>query len=337
MEIAVATALVVSLLFYAISGGADYGAGLWDLLARGRRASEQRRLIEDAIGPIWEANHVWLILVIVILFTAFPAAFAAIATALHIPLTLLLIGIVLRGSAFTFRSYTPGPAPHGHYWGGIFSAASTITPILLGIILGTIATGKIRFSNGVLQSGFFTWLSPFPFAVGFFALSLFAFLAAVYLTVEADKLEIQEDFRLRSLIAALAVGVMALIVFLLSSIEAPRIFRGIASGGWALMLHIVTGIFAVGTFYFLFLRRYKWARAFAILQVVFILSGWAAAQYPYIIEPDFTVHSAAAPEKTLKLLLIALIAGALLLFPCLAYLFRIFKPQRGDEISGHKL
>ena len=184
LETIIAGVMIASLVLYALLGGADYGGGVWDLFAFGPRAREQRALIADAISPVWEANHVWLILVIVVLFTAFPPAFAAIATALHIPITLLLMGIVLRGTAFTFRTYDVQRDDVQRRWSLIFSIASIITPVLLGTILGAIASGTIRVKNGSVTSGFFnSWLEPFPFAVGFFALALFAFLAAVYLTL----------------------------------------------------------------------------------------------------------------------------------------------------------
>src|SRR5688572_19720463 len=171
LETIVAGVMVASLIIYALLGGADYGGGVWDLFARGKRAGKQRALIADAIGPIWEANHVWLILVIVILFAAFPPAFAAIATALHLPLTLLLIGIVLRGTAFTFRTYDVQRDDVQRRWSLLFSIASIITPVLLGVILGAIASGTIRAENGFVTSGFFSsWLAPFPLVVGLFAL-----------------------------------------------------------------------------------------------------------------------------------------------------------------------
>src|SRR2546423_971239 len=167
--------MLVSLTFYALLAGADYGGGVWDLFARGPRADEQRALIAHAIGPIWEANHVWLILVVVILFTAFPAAFATITTALHIPLTLLLIGIVLRGSAFTFRTYDSQRDSVQRRWSRTFSIASIITPVLLGVIVGALSSGTIHLEDGTFTSSFLSsWLTPFPFAVGLFALSLFA-------------------------------------------------------------------------------------------------------------------------------------------------------------------
>lgn len=329
LETIIAGVMIASLVLYALLGGADYGGGVWDLFAFGPRARQQRALIAEAIGPVWEANHVWLILVIVILFTAFPPAFAVIATALHIPITLLLIGIVLRGTAFTFRTYDSQRDDIQRRWSLVFSIASIITPILLGTTLGAIASGTIRVENGVLTSGFFnSWLAPFPFAVGFFALALFAFLAAVYLTVEAEEeRELQEDFRRRALLCGVAVGLLALTVFVLAGSGAPTVRAGISRTSWALGLHFLTAVAAVGAFFTLWTRRYKVARVCAAAQVTLILLGWAFAQFPNVVEPDMTLWSAAAPQITLQLLLGALVAGALLLFPSYYYLFRIFKAE----------
>jgi cytochrome bd ubiquinol oxidase subunit II len=327
LEVAAAGTMIVSLTFYALLGGADYGGGVWDLLARGPRAARQRELIAEAIGPVWEANHVWLILVVVILFTAFPAAFAAVSVALHIPLTLLLVGIVLRGAAFVFRAYDSRRDEAQRRWGLVFSMASTITPVLLGVVVGAISSGMIRFERGVLASGFVgSWLAPFPFAVGLFALALFAFLAAVYLTLEAaGDAELQEDFRRRALLSGVAVGVMALAVYLLSRGGAPRIYEGVGASAWAWPLHLSTGACAVGAFRALWARRYAVARLCAAAQAALILWGWALAQYPYLVVPDFTIAGSAAPPITLRLLLWALAAGALILFPSFYYLFKVFK------------
>jgi cytochrome d ubiquinol oxidase subunit II len=330
LEVIIAGVMVASLVLYALLGGADYGGGVWDLFAFGRRARAQRALIAEAISPVWEANHVWLILVIVILFTAFPPAFAAIATALHIPLTLLLIGIVLRGTAFTFRTYDVQRDDVQRRWSLIFSIASIITPILLGTILGAIASGTIRVENGTLISGFFRWLAPFPLSVGLFALALFAFLAAVYLTVEARTRELQEDFRWRALLSGVVVGLLALTVFVLAKTGAPTVRAGISRSWWALGLHLFTAIFATSAFVSLWTRRYRVARFCAAAQVTLILLGWAFDQFPYLIEPDLTISSAAAPPITLELLLVALVAGAIVLFPSYYYLFRIFKLNRNQ-------
>ena len=328
LETIIAGVMVGSLVLYALLGGADYGGGVWDLFAFGPRASEQRKLIAEAISPVWEANHVWLILVIVILFTAFPPAFATIATALHIPITLLLIGIVLRGTAFTFRTYDVQRDDVQRRWSLVFSIASIITPILLGTTLGAIASGTISVENGAVTSGFFrSWLAPFPLAVGFFALALFAFLAAVYLTLEARERKLQEDFRMRAIISGVAVGLLALTVFILAKTGAPTVRAGISRSWWALGLHVLTAIFATSAFVTLWTRRYRLARICAAAQVTLILLGWAFAQFPHLVEPDLTISSAAAPQITLQLLLGALAAGAILLFPSYYYLFRIFKAE----------
>lgn len=330
LETIIAGVMIASLVLYALLGGADYGGGVWDLFAFGPRARNQRALIAEAISPVWEANHVWLILVIVILFTAFPPAFAAIATALHIPITLLLIGIVLRGTAFTFRTYDVQRDDVQRRWSLLFSIASIITPVLLGITLGAIASGTIQVEDRVVVNGFFrSWLAVFPFAIGFFALALFAFLAAVYLTLETRDRGLQEDFRLRAIVSGVVVGILALTVFVLAGKGAPTVRAGISRTWWALGLHASTAVFAVGAFYALWTRSYRLARICAAAQVTLILLGWAFAQYPHLVEPDITISSAAAPRITLQLLLGALVLGALLLFPSYYYLFRIFK-------SGHK-
>lgn len=326
LEVLVAGFLVAALTIYALLGGADYGGGVWDLFAVGKRAKEQRDLIARAIGPIWEANHVWLILALVILFVAFPKANAAISTALHIPLTIMLVGIVLRGATFTFRSYDSQKDSVQKRWSLIFSISSLITPIFLGIIVGAITSGKIIYENGILKTGFFnSWLAIFPFAVGIFTTVLFAFLAAVYLTVEAESKELQEDFRIRALISGILLGGLALAVFLLAKDGAPRIYEGLWASWYSLPLHALTAILAVGALAALWKRRFYAARVFAAGQVVFIIWGWAVSQFPYIVEPNITIESAAAPKITLQLLAGALLVGSIFLFPIIYYLFRIFK------------
>ncbi len=162
-EILLGGVIMAALCLYAIFGGADFGGGVWDLFASGPRKVEQRALIEKAIGPIWEANHVWLILAVVLLFSAFPTAFAAISIALHVPLTLFLIGVVFRGSAFTFRAYDDRHDHRQKRWGLLFSLASVASPLLLGVLAGTVASGEIHVTDGVVTSGYFApWLRPFP-------------------------------------------------------------------------------------------------------------------------------------------------------------------------------
>ena len=302
--------ILIALTAYVLLGGADFGGGVWDLLASGPRKAQQRDLVARAIGPVREANHVWLILAMVLLFTCSPTAFATIAIALHIPLTLLLIGIVLRGSAFVFQSYGGGG-------GRVFATASLITPVLLGICVGAVASGELGAVSGESFYATYvaTWLTPFAIAVGVFALVCFAFLAAVYLTLEATGAELQEDFRWRAIVSEVAVVAMAAAGLALFQ-TAPKVHVGIVS---------LAGAAAIATCGSLWRRRYRLARMGAAAQVTLIVLGWGLAQYPNILPPSLTIAAAAAPRVTLELALIAVVAGAVVLLPSLYYLFKIFK------------
>jgi cytochrome d ubiquinol oxidase subunit II len=296
------------------------------LLAFGPRARQQRDLIAHAIGPVWEANHVWLILAITVLFTAFPVAFSTMTTFLHLPLLMMLIGIVFRGSAFAFRSYDlPNDRAHAR-WSFVFSISSLLTPILLGITLGSIASGRlVRTPTNFHQAYIEHWLAPFPLAVGFFALVLFAFLAAVYLTVEASESELREDFRRRSLWSGALVGLMALLVFVLAGNGAPELRQRMTESNWTRPLQITTAIAAMLAYFALWKCRFRLARLAVIAQATLILWGWAMAQFPNLVMPDLSLHDTAAPSSTLRLLAMALAAGALILLPSFIYLLRIFK------------
>jgi cytochrome bd ubiquinol oxidase subunit II len=317
-------AILAALVLYALLGGADFGGGLWDLLAAGPRKAEQRALVERAIGPIWEANHVWLILVVVVLFTAFPPAFAAISIELFVPLLLLLAGIVLRGASFTFRAYhRPGDRAQAR-WGLVFSWSSVLAPVVLGVVVGALASGRVRVA--ALGSAPLAWLAPFPLAVGLFAAALFAYLAAVYLTVEAEG-ALREDFRRRAIGAGVAVFASAALCAALSWREAPLVFDGLARRPWSVALHLATAAAAVTAFAALFRGRVRAGRAAAAVQVALIVVGWGASQYPYLVVPDVTLSSASAPRSVQVALLWALAAGGAILFPMLAVLFRVFKGE----------
>ena len=332
--------IVVALNIYALMGGADFGGGVWDLFARGPRREQQRALIAQAIGPIWEANHVWLVVVVVLCFTCFPGAFAALGTVLHIPLSILLVGIVMRGSAFVFRSYGSRTWQQRRRWGAIFAVASTLTPLLLGVVIGAVSTGAV--GNAMAQAGAlpFTavyvdpWLAPFPLATGALALSLFAMLAAVYLTVETHDVDLQEDFRRRALVAAAAVFVAAFSALAIAHHEAPMVRAGLMASAWALPFQIATGISAVGAIAALWTRRYRAARLAAAAQVSLILWGWALSQFPDVVPPSLTIRGAAAPAVTLRIVTGALAAGALLLVPSLIYLRRTFAARRPGAPRG---
>lgn len=326
LELIIAGALIISLTFYVLTGGADYGAGVWHLFARGPHAQAQRQLIEHALGPIWEAQHVWLILVVVILFAAFPRTFAVISTALHIPLTILLFGIVLRGTAYMIRSSGFELARlHDHY-GALFSVASLLTPLLLGILIGAISTGGLIVTNLDFTSTYVRpWLQPFPVAVGVFTVVSFAFLAASYLILETDDPELQEAFRWRAIGAALTAGVMEELVLLLSRSGAPLIWNELTGTFWGACAQFGTAATGCAAIMFLWHKRFRSARACAAGQMTLTLWTWAVALFPYLVPPDLTIINGAAPAPTLRLLLIILCTGAVLLFPSLCYLYSLFK------------
>jgi cytochrome d ubiquinol oxidase subunit II len=322
---AVAVAMLASLIVYALFGGADYGAGVWYLLATGRRSEAQRALIDRAIAPVWEANHVWLILVVVLLFTAFPPAFAAVSTTMHLPLSLMLIGIVLRGSAFTFGHYDRSE-PRRRRWRRAFAVPSVATPVLLGAVIGALAAGQAAPRPGAAVDLLAPrWLGAFPLTVGLFALAIFAYLAATYLTLETSDPALRDDFRLRALAAAVTVGGLAWAVYLLARSDAPLVFGRLNASPWGFPVRVATGACALLALLSLARRWYHVARASAMAQVALILWGCGLALHPYLVPPDLTVFNAAAPRRTLTLLLAALAAGALILFPSLGYLWRVFK------------
>lgn len=326
-----AVVLVLALNAYVLFGGADFGGGVWDLLARGPRAERQRHLIARAIGPVWEANHVWLIIAIVLLFTCFPGAFARVSIVLHIPLALMLVGIVLRGTAFTLRSYGDGGAAFERRWGRTFATASLLTPVLLGVALGAIASGRVvddRADPASFVARYVVpWTTAFGVGVGVLVLASFAYLAAVYLVLETADTDLREDFRRRGLVAWGAVVVAALGCLAAAHGAAPRLAAGLLGSGWAAPLHAVMGLVSVTAVVGLWQRRYRLARVAAAAQVSLLFWGWALSQRPYVVPPDLTVAGAAAPAATLRLVLIVLAIGAALLIPSLFYLFHIFKSR----------
>lgn len=325
-----AGAMLVSLWLYAVLGGADFGGGIWDLLASGPRWRAQRALIERAITPVWEANHVWLVLIVVILFSAFPPAFAQASIALHIPLTLVLVGIVIRGSAFVFLKFDPRGPRYQRRWTGLFGLSSVIAPFFLGVTLGTIAT-----TNGVVQgaSGGFAeryvlpWVQLLPLCVGALAPCLCALIAAVYLTLEAEEGALREDFRRRALGAGVASAACSMAVV------------GAAAGFEQVRFHEMTrqtltwvggcGIvgLAAAAAWLLARRRYRAARVAVVACVMLMIAAGALWQYPHLIRPHLTIRGAAAPTVTLKLLVAALALGALILFPSIFWLLRVFKSR----------
>jgi cytochrome d ubiquinol oxidase subunit II len=332
----IAGLIVLALNGYVLTGGADYGGGLWDLLATGPRRTAQRDLIASSIAPVWEANHVWLIVAVVLFFTAFPAAFGALGVVLHVPLTLMLLGVVLRGSAFVFRSYGSGTSSARRRWGLAFAVASVITPVLLGITIGSTASGAAANAYGRVGDLPFVevfiapWLTWFPIAVGLMTLALFAFLAAAYLAVGATDVALQEDFRRRGIAAAIAVFVFSGISLVVARLGAASMLSGLTESPRALVVQGVTAVAAVTAIVALWTRHYQLARLAAAAQTSLILWGWAFAQFPFIVPPTMSIRETAAPDITLWLLFIGVLAGAAILIPSLRYLFRTFagsKPQ----------
>jgi len=320
----VALVALLALVAYAVFGGADFGGGVWDLLATGSRAQAQRVAIAAAMGPVWEANHVWLIFLIVILFTAFPSAFAVLSVALFWPFHLVLAGVVLRGAAFVF-------SVHGHVvgrtpisWGAGFGAASVVTPLVLGASLGAVSTGGIRVVNGTVdRASEWAWLSPLPLVIGALALAVCAYLAAVYLIIETEG-PLRDDFRRRAFVTWFVAGVLSLSALALTRLVAPYLWQGLTGGPAALFVGIGI-VLAPASVVSLVVGRYYLARVAAVAQVVLLLTGWALALSPYLVYPDITLIAAAAPSPTLAFVLLTVPVGLALVIPSLWFLYHVFK------------
>ena len=323
--------MFVGLTAYVLFAGADFGAGVWDLLAGGtRRGMAQRDLIEHTLAPVWEANHVWLIFVLVVTWTGFPAAFAAIASTLYIPLTLAALGMIARGAAFAFRK-TVDSLPLKRFFGAAFAFSSLVTPFFLGAVVGGIASGRVP--PGIAQGDVVTsWLNPTSVLGGVLAVLVCAYLAAVLLCADAARdgtAALAGQFRARAVGTAVVVGLAALVGVFVLRADAPRLFDGLTHRGLALM--ILSALGGLGSIALLLRRRYGWARVAAGAAVAAVLWGWAAGQYPYLVPPSVTIAEAAASRTTLVTMLVSLLSGAALLVPALVYLYRLF--QR-EHVSG---
>jgi len=332
MNVVALVALIIlwwALITYAVLGGADFGAGVWDLFAVGRLADRQHNLINHALGPVWEANHVWLIFLIVGLFNVFPSAFATLSVALFIPFTLALLGIVLRGAAFIYRYYAvDAKGRFARLWGRVFSVSSLLTPFFLGVSAAAVASGKLLPPNGIPDATYVvSWISPFALTIGAMGVSLCATIAAVYLTVEArdtehDK-ELAESYRLKALIAGAITAVLGALGLALSSVESPILWHGMLIRAWPVV--IVTMIIGLATAVTLYARYYRTARALIIAETAFMLGAWGLAQYPYIIPPDYTIDNSANAPNVITAVLIGLVCGMIIVIPSLYYLFSVFK------------
>src|SRR4051794_5968497 len=333
LDVIVAGLALLALTAYTLLAGADFGGGVWDFFARGARAKEQREAISEAMGPVWEANHVWLIFLLVLLFSGFPTAFAALSVAFFVPFHLLLAGIILRGAAFVFRAHGADEVGPQRAWARAFGSASVITPVLLGMCLGAVSSGEIRIIGGQVRVDYWTaWLSPLSIACGALALALFAYLASVYLCVETRG-DLREDFRTRTLVSGGVVVAIAVVLLPLLLIEAPRLAQNLLSAR-ALPVLLVGAVLALVSRWAVLTRRYTVARFTAAGEVTMLLWGWALAQWPYIIYPDLTFEQAAAPDSTLAFILASAVPGLAILIPSLIFLFAVFKgrnPEAGQE------
>jgi cytochrome bd ubiquinol oxidase subunit II len=321
----VLTVLWLGLTLYTLFGGADYGAGVWHLLAgRSRSGAAQRELVEHTIGPVWEANHVWLIFAIVLFWTAFPPAFAAFSSTLYIPLTLVALGVIGRGAAFAFRKATDVDWQQRAY-GVVFGVSSVLTPFFLGAVAGGVASGRVPPGIGAGDT-VTSWLNPTSVYCGLLAVGSCAYLAGVYLSGDAERqgeAELAAAFRRRAVAAATVVGVVALAGLFVLRGDASRLVDGLTGRGLPLVaLSVVAGLASIAL---LATHRYVPARVTAAVTVAALLWGWGASQYPVLLYPDLTVARAAAQPPVLGAMLGVLGVSAVLLFPALGWLLLLFQ------------
>ncbi|NOY57231.1 MAG: cytochrome d ubiquinol oxidase subunit II [Actinobacteria bacterium] len=320
---------------YGVFGGADFGAGIWDLFAGGpERGAKVRSLLERAIGPVWEANHVWLIFVLVYLWTAFPEPFVAIATTLYIPLTLAAFGIILRGTAFAFRKWSD-TMPSRRFFGATFAASSVLTPFFLGTVAGAIASGRVPLGNAA-GDPVASWLNPTSLLAGSLAVVACAFMAAALVARVASaegSTELAQYFRRRALGAGVATGVVAAAGIVVLRADAPALFHGLTSA-WGIPILLVSAAAGIVSLWLLSRRSYSVARGFALLATVSILWGWAVGQYPYLLQGEATVDAFAAPQAVLIGLVIAFAAAVLLVIPSLIWLFSLTERGVLGEVGG---
>jgi cytochrome d ubiquinol oxidase subunit II len=314
---------LIGLVLYTVLGGADFGAGLWQLSAgRGPDAARIRDHAHDSMAPVWEANHVWLIFVLTVIWTAYPVAFGSIASTLSIPLFGAAVGIIFRGAAYALRAGTATRRELSRI-DTVFALSSILTPFALGAVVGAIAAGRVPVGNAAGDL-FSSWTGPISLLVGLLAVATGAYLAAVYLSADAVRLgapELAGRFRGRALIAGVLAGVLALGGLVVLHSDAASLYRGLTSGAGlaALLISIFAGVCALAL---VWRSRFELARYAAALAVAAIIAGWALAQQPTLL-PGLTIEQAAAPRDTLVAVVLAVIVGGVILFPSLALLFRL--------------
>jgi len=315
---------LVGLVLYVVLGGADFGAGFWQLFAgRGEQAERVREHAHRSMAPVWEANHVWLIFVLVVMWTSYPEAFGSIASTLSIPLFAAGVGIVLRGAAYALRSGTRG-GRELRLVDTDFSLASILTPFALGTVVGGIAAGRVPVGNAQ-GDPWSSWLNATSLAVGVLAVALSAYLAAVYLAADAVRHgdeELERAFRVRALGAGVVAGVTAAVGLVVVRDDARALFDELVSGAGLAML-LLSALAGVATLALVVARRYEPSRYSAAVAVTAVIAGWAVAQAPALLPGRLTVEQAAASHDTLVATTIAVVGGAVVLFPSLLLLFRL--------------
>lgn len=319
---AAAVILWVAVTFYAVFGGADFGGGFWDLVAGGAERGEQpRATIQRSLTPVWEANHVWLIFCLVVLWTAFPTAFAAVMTTLYVPLTVAAFGIILRGSGFAFRKSIEGLSGR-RAAGATFAISSLLTPFFMGTVVGAIAAGNVPAEgNG---DAFSSWLQPLPLLVGAIFVVSGAYLAAVFLVGDARRAgeeEMERYFERRALGAAVVAGALAVAGLFVLESEGSYVYdRLLAEGLPLVILSLLCGAAALAV---LVRGGRRPLRPLAGAAVVSVIWGWGVAQFPYLLPTSLRIDEAAAPDATLTIVLIVFGIAAVLVLPSLALLYTL--------------
>jgi len=320
---AAAVVLFVGVTAYAVFGGADFGAGFWDLTAGGtRRGARPREVIDHSIGPVWEANHVWLIFTFVVLWTCFPEAYASITLTLFVPLTIAAVGIVFRGASFAFRKAVFRTRDRRNF-GAAFAISSVIVPYCMGAVAGGIASGRVP-AGGKAGDAWDSWVNPTSILGGVLAVCVVAYLAAVYLVWDAHRLGDElmvEYFRRRAVGAAVASGIVAFAGIFVLAADADYVFDGLTSR--ALPLVILSAVCGAGTLWLLHRRERRGARLGAIAAVASVVVAWGVAQWDYMLPESLTVKAAAAPSGTIAAVLVATGLAVVLILPAFGLLYTL--------------
>ena len=319
---AIALLLFAAVILYSVFGGADFGSGVWDLTAgNAERGARLRRLIDHAIGPVWEANHVWLIFVLVLLWSGFPEPFTDLMRTLAIPLWLAGLGIVLRGAAFAFRKYSP-TLRWAQTAGVVFAASSLLTPFFLGAIAGAVASGRVPPEG---DAGLWTsWLSATSILGGVLAIATCTFMAGLLLAAEAETLgerDLADELRHKTLIGGVVTGAIAAAGIPILVVDDETLVDGLL--GRALPIIIVSAFAGVWTLRLLQQGRLRHARISGAIAVATVVAGWGVAQYPWILVDQTEIADGAGARSTLIALLIASGVAAVLVVPPLVLLYRL--------------